>query len=333
MSQLTEASMMPPAIEDTRPHRVSSTTTETVEAPAVPAVPATFQAADPLAVLLAEHGAQMVVGALGDGIEGWGAVVYGRIILVFPEGQDPAVRLGLARTEITRLASPETTLCGNTWCQETEPHVGCYGDSVEMASGVLHGFLTHDRRSGTTSVVYGVTDNDEDKTFTKGDDVRAETARVRAHLARLDLLADQLDAINGASGSTSGADRPSGHASAPDPGHFAWCAEDGCLVSEYPDGTVRTEHNGRRLVLSHELLTAQPGNAIRFPHPESGLLAAQVGFDEDSDDAPNVMIIRDGNTSALQGADLDAFIEQVATFRDGLAAMRAQVGQTHPDPA
>ncbi|MFF7158096.1 hypothetical protein [Streptomyces sp. NPDC008139] len=210
-----------------------NTTAETVEAPAAPA---TFAGpAAELAELLAAHDAQMVEGDFDANVHGWAAHVNGRITLVFPQGQDRAMRLDVARKMIARLTAVRTGPCGNAWCQETEQHTHCYGDSIEMPSGVLHGHLMHDRRTGVTTVNYGPTDND-DITFGTGDEVRAETARVRAHLARLDLLADQLDAINEAGGT---APRPV------DDAHFPWCAPGECIEH----ATSPTEHQGPRNVL------------------------------------------------------------------------------------
>lgn len=60
-------------------------------------------AEEQLADLITEHGAQMFEVEPHQGFTFWSALVYGRITLIFPQGQDPAARLDYARAEITRL--------------------------------------------------------------------------------------------------------------------------------------------------------------------------------------------------------------------------------------
>jgi hypothetical protein len=56
-----------------------------------------------LEALLTEHDAQMVEMDETKGFLFWSARVHGRITLVFPTGQDPAVRLQYAHEQIQRL--------------------------------------------------------------------------------------------------------------------------------------------------------------------------------------------------------------------------------------
>lgn len=75
-----------------------------------------------LQALLSEHNADMVLGELGEGNHGCGARIRGRMTLIFPTNQDPAVRLNVARQEVARLQAtaaertPETPVMHYPWC-------------------------------------------------------------------------------------------------------------------------------------------------------------------------------------------------------------------------
>lgn len=90
------------------------------------------------------------------------------------------------------------------WCTATDPAADCHGPEIGLSSPegpgltLLTGYLSYDGEDSTTSLVYGRA-ADAWRRITS-DQLRAETALVRAHLARLDALADQADAIAEADG-------------------------------------------------------------------------------------------------------------------------------------
>jgi hypothetical protein len=306
-AQLTTAPVLP---AKGAPTMDTTATAETTEAPAT--------AADQLQALLAEHDAAMVIGDLGESAAGWGARVYGRITLVFPEGQDPAVRLAIARREIARLeaAAAERLMasdpCDSAWCKETDPHTWCYGREIGLSSpwnpaadGVMQAYLLRDRRTGETFLNYGLAENDETR-LQSGDALRAETARVRAHLVRLDALADQFDAIREAGGA------------APVPaagsGHFPWCAPGGCT----PHDDAATEHESAWNTLP---------NHGRHPGRTGPLLKSALHYSADLGDSPEVGVSFLGEGATYTGPEADALIADFETFLAGLKAQRALLGE------
>jgi hypothetical protein len=120
-------------------------------------------------------------------------------------------------TEAPATPVPATFLPGpggpcerNAWCADTDEHSHCYGAEIGLPSlwepknfdgdtpEVMGAWLMQGPSEAAT-IVYALA-NDYEAIFRSGDEMRAETARVRAYLARLDALADQLDAITEAGG-------------------------------------------------------------------------------------------------------------------------------------
>lgn len=289
-----------------------------------PNLSATFQAApdagQELSMLLAMHDAQMVEGDLGEGISGWAARVNGRITLVLPAGQDPAERLETARREITRLSAIVAAApCDTPWCTETNAHINCYSrpialpvpDAWKPTGDLLSAYMMRSRGTGTVTLHYGRTDNDE-RAFRAGDDLRAETARVRAHLARLDALADQYDAIAEAEGTETLTTTPGTGE------HFPWCEPGACI----DHATMATEHQGALNVLPET--RDRSGEPIGF---------SRLFFCPDDDDAHvQISATFRGKGTAYTPAEADALIGDVEAFLTGLKAQRAKMG-AQPAPA
>lgn len=97
-------------------------------------------------------------------------------------------------------ASPEARHESNTWCVRTGAHNECQGREiglpVQSGTGLtaLTAYIDYDADDDETFLVYGLAD-DAFRRFLSGQQLRAETAKVRAHLIRLDALADEYDAI------------------------------------------------------------------------------------------------------------------------------------------
>jgi hypothetical protein len=200
--------------------------------------------------------------------------------------------------------------CEKSWCHTQGVHGDCYGPEVGLASPEGHGlnllaaYLFYDAEDDETVIVY---DRGGDAWRRVGaDQLRAEAAKVRAHLARLDLLADQYDAITEAGGTV-----------APLPsmaGHFPWCAPGECI--EHPDHPEwATEHQGVLNVLpetwNHK---AEPIGYSRLVH-----------CTDDTDDAGISVTFR-GEGNVYEAPQADALIANLERFLTALKAQRAQLG-------
>jgi len=95
-------------------------------------------------------------------------------------------------------ADPSAPCEAYTWCVETGAHVDHFGRRVSLPSSdrgtILEAHLYTDQPSGLPVIDYdrGI---DDWREFTSGDELRAEVAQVRAHLVRLEALADEYDAV------------------------------------------------------------------------------------------------------------------------------------------
>jgi hypothetical protein len=122
--------------------------------------------------------------------------------------------------------------------------------------------------------------------------LRAYAAKVRAHLPRLEALADQFEAI------TAGR-------------HYSWCDRHAT-----EDGT--TEHIGPESVLPTPV-----GMPVR-----GGLLSAYVVVDEAwQDTTPLISFNSAGNGVLLDGGQADTVIADLEAFVANLKAMRAQLNE------
>lgn len=99
----------------------------------------------------------------------------------------------------TFLAGPDAPCGRYTWCKETGAHVDHFSRLLSMPTSagtppILTAHLFADDTSQFPELNFDP-GHDDWREFTSGDQLREQTARVRAHLARLDAFADQYDAI------------------------------------------------------------------------------------------------------------------------------------------
>lgn len=110
-----------------------------------------------------------------------------------------------------RPAAPDAPCETYAWCRLVGEHDDHFGREVGLREPVfdrpvLSGFLFATGDDGELLLPFAYA-GDAFADFTSGDELRAETTKVRAHLARLDALADQYDAVCEAAG---GQPEPSG---------------------------------------------------------------------------------------------------------------------------
>jgi hypothetical protein len=95
-------------------------------------------------------------------------------------------------------AAPDAPCAAHAWCVETGQHLDHMGRRVAMHNSdgaeLLTAYLYTDQPTGLPALSFdpGMDDWNE---YTSGDQLRAQTAKVRAHLARLDAFADEFDAV------------------------------------------------------------------------------------------------------------------------------------------
>lgn len=100
----------------------------------------------------------------------------------------------------TFLPTPDGAPCETyPWCAETGAHVDHFSRRVFLPAKdglppILMAYLYSDEPAGVPSLCFDPGHDDWREDLT-GDELRAEVARVRAHLVRLDAFADEYDAI------------------------------------------------------------------------------------------------------------------------------------------
>lgn len=229
----------------------------------------------------------------------------------------------VAPVPATFLPGPQATACDNAWCTAEDTHNDCSGPVVYLPArsweadpgfpvpSVLAAQLYYDREDGGTVIDYD-RGADNWRRLHSGDELRAETARVRAHLARLDAMADQYDAIREAGGAVP--------APAPGSGHLPWCAPGGCITH---DGAA-TEHESAWNTLP---------NHGRHPGRTEPLLKSALYYSADFGDSPEVGVSFLGEGTTYTGPEADALIADFETFLAGLKAQRAQLDGAHAPAA
>lgn len=101
-------------------------------------------------------------------------------------------------------AAPDAPCESHTWCIEKGAHLDHMGRKVGLPTEagmapILEAYFYSDQDSGLPTLTFD-SGHDVWQEYTSGDQLRAQTAKVRAHLARLDAFADQFDAIREADG-------------------------------------------------------------------------------------------------------------------------------------
>ncbi|MFI5657964.1 DUF6907 domain-containing protein [Streptomyces sp. NPDC051684] len=100
------------------------------------------------------------------------------------------------------------------------------------------------------------------------------------------------------------------------PGHFPWCRPDGCVVSQYDDGDTYTEHIGPSITMP-----IPKGMDVH----DDELLHAVLVANESYLSGPEVSFNSGGNGVLLAADQLDAVIDDLAGFLDGLRSLRGQM--------
>jgi hypothetical protein len=215
----------------------------------------------------------------------------------------------------TFLPGPQAAACDNAWCTAEGQHADCYGPEVGLPSPegdgltVLTGQLSYDAEDDAQFLLYQLCADDWQRVTS--DELRAETARVRAHLARLDALADQYDAIREAGEEPVAAQVPAS-------GHFAWCVPGGCQVISEDDGQPYTMHEG-----AHNDLP----NRGRHSGRTESLLSSALYYEDALADGPNLCVSFYDEGTPYSAHEADALIADLEAFVTGLKAQRAQLDE------
>jgi hypothetical protein len=228
----------------------------------------------------------------------------------------------------TAFLPPADSRCErNAWCTKTGTHDVCIGRTLGMevhafqdpdwpTPTILEGYLEDDREDDWVGIVYD-RGNDNPRRLDTSDELRAETARVRAHLARLDALADQLDAIHEAGGQTSPAASLAGS-----DGHYPWCVPGGCRTTTFADGSTLTAHEGPENVLPNR-------GALRGY--EGPLLSSRLAADTELPD-PAVHVTYRNEGAPYSAGEARALIGDFEAFLGGLKAQVAHLDGTPAEP-
>lgn len=201
--------------------------------------------------------------------------------------------------------TPESDPCERfTWCTREAGHPeGCTGPIVRQrgtgSSVILSAEIGADAHGGPELVFD--TDGGTPQIVTAAA-LRAYAERTRLHLARLDALADQYDAITETKAVR----------------HYPWCAGH-CETEQYDDGTITTAHYGAETDLP----------VPEDMHPADGvLLRAGIGADESCcDPTPALFLQSGGEGTTLNAAGTDQLIADLDAFTARLRALRAQMEQ------
>jgi len=99
----------------------------------------------------------------------------------------------------TLQAAPDAPCEAHTWCIKTGAHVDHFGREVSLPAGegvppVMEAYLYSGEDTGLPTLTFD-RGHSSWQEYASGDQLREETAKVRAHLARLDAFADEFDAI------------------------------------------------------------------------------------------------------------------------------------------
>lgn len=131
--------------------------------------------------------------------------------LASPEGSPTMETTATAETTKTAvpatfLAAPDAPCEAYTWCTAAGVHVDHMSRWVSLPTDssvppILNAHLYTDRPTGIPELNFDP-GHDDWREYTSGDQLRAEVAKVRAHLARLDAFADQYDALREDGGQT-----------------------------------------------------------------------------------------------------------------------------------
>ncbi|MDX2704063.1 hypothetical protein PV350_14505 [Streptomyces sp. PA03-6a] len=214
------------------------------------------------------------------------------------------------KTRKAAQAAPvEPTQCErNGWCVSGYKHpFTCSGQQVSMDSTteqtyagtnelyqILNGQITLDGDDNRTPQIAFDGGGDEWVTFSP-DQLRGFVAKVRAHLPRLEALADQFEAIT-----------------APDGRHYSWCDHHAT-----EDGT--TEHIG-----PESIVPVPDGMDVRG----GGLLSAYIVLDDNWTAAkPALSFNSGGNGVLLDGQQADKVIADLEQFVANMKALRAQMDE------
>lgn len=236
--------------------------------------------------------------------------------------EDPTMSTDIAETTKGAPSVPATLRAAtpheqHPWCVSTRNHDTCMGPEISVPApafndpgypvpSILQGYLEHDSEDGWTGVVYD-RGSDNPVRLNSGDELRAETALLRAHLARLDALADQLDAINEAGGNPT--------ATTAEPGHYTWCKPGECSVSYYDDGSPCYSHEGEEIHLP----------APRWIGRSRPLVRSSVGVAEDGD--PSLFVSFWDEGTVYDAPQADRLIANMQALVDGMRAQRARLGE------
>lgn len=222
----------------------------------------------------------------------------------------------------TFLAEPDAACEVHVWCAESGEHMDHFGRTVSLPTSeglppILTAHFYTDQDSGAPELDFDP-GHDDWREYTSGDQLREQTAKIRAHLARLDALADEYDAIREGSG------EPADAAPAePDRGHYPWCVPGGCLTTTDEDGVPYTMHEGP----SNEL-------PVRGRHGEDRtdpLLQSRL-YDEDANFSPVVAVTFWNEGTVYTAAEADELIADFEVFLTGLKAQRAQLDRAPVEP-
>ncbi|MBY8879729.1 DUF6907 domain-containing protein [Actinacidiphila acidipaludis] len=182
---------------------------------------------------------------------------------------------------VTFQAAPDAPCEAYPWCVEKGAHVDHFGRRVALPSSdrgmVLEAHLYTDQPSGVPVIDYdrGI---DDWREFTSGDELRAEVAQVRAHLVRLEALADEYDAVREAAG----AETPSTSVRDEKPRQWTLRSDTGVTVFGYlppwaeedpSDDNIPVKKLRFRLSdITHERVYDAPQMTVRGPFGDDGAL-------------------------------------------------------------
>ncbi len=279
-------------------------------------------AEEQLADLITEHGAQMFEMEPHEGFIFWSAVIHGRITLVFPQGQDPAVRLRHARNEIAQLhrgVRKHFPWCVPGGCQTvTEDD----GQPYTMHEGAVNDVPNRGRRTGRVesllqSRLYhedALADGpnlvvrflDEGVPYS-GPEADALIADFEAFLAGLKAQRAQLDGAQATFCDTHG-----------------WCHEH--------DDDHGSPTDPDRAHVGEVAVLPVPSHMEPSEDDPTRLLKVQLWATERHYRTPRAYLEfnGDGDEVSMDADQLGEFINQLGTFRDGLAAKHRQLLQAKP---
>lgn len=236
------------------------------------------------------------------------------------------------------------------WCTVTDPAADCSGVEIGLDSPeghgltLLTGYLDYDAEDDELRLVYGRGDDDW-HSVTSGQ-LRAETAEVRAHLVRLDTLADQYDTLTAES--PAGAQHPTaayiaerGEAG-PAGRELAnvltaavrgpeWMTRYGCTPNCVLDHAGEDGENGWHQGADVEVpAPGRYGSDLPDEEPEP-LFAARVTTVNGSPDifgvTTKLWVDVPGDTMELTLPEVDQFISGLEGFLPGLRALRAELAE------